>query len=540
MAQQKTDGSTVGLSGTGIGSEERQERSSVPSPTLSILYHPDLRRIGDLAPLNEILLGREALLSRYQPELVPPDKLVGEPLADAYVSRRPLRIRAADDNGIEILLGDSRTGLVAQGTSVLQACTFSSEEVDRGIVLELSARIVLLLHRRAGVPLRLPPRFGLSGDSAGVVRVRSDVQRVSDLQVPVLLRGETGTGKELVARAIHEASPRRNGPFLAVNLGAIPPTLSASELFGSVKGAFTGSVAHQEGYFRRAHGGTLFLDEIGEAPPEVQVMLLRALETGEIFPVGAQTPQRVDVRVIAATDSDLESKVRSGGFRAPLLHRLSGYEIWLPALRDRRDDVGRLLLHFLREELVRLGEPWRLDPEDAACDSLWLRPNLVARLARYDWPGNVRQLRNVARQLVIGSRGLPFLEIGPQVERLLRQEDATASDSRPLLDTPAGGLPRPSREWRKPSEIGEEELLAALRLHRWDLKATSEYLRVSRTSLYALIESCAKVRTAADLSTDEIARCHDECGGDLDSMVERLEVSKRALGRRLRELGLAG
>jgi len=524
------------------------DRMSVPSPTLTILYHPDLRRIGDLVQLSEIVLGREALISRYQPELVRPDQLVGEPLADAYISRRPLRLRghsgtgpvgAGGGNGIELLLDESRTSVVAQGTSVLQGCVFTAEEVERGVVLELAGRVVLLLHKTVGLQARLPPRFGLIGDSQGIVRVRADIQRVSDVQVPVLLRGETGTGKELAARAIHEASPRRNGVFLGVNLGAIPPTLSASELFGSVKGAFTGSVERQEGYFRRAHGGTLFLDEIGEAPPEVQVMLLRALETGEIFPVGAQTPQRVDVHVIAATDSDLEGKVRAGGFRGPLLHRLSGYEIWLPPLRERRDDIGRLLLYFVREELARIDEPWRLDPANPSCDPLWLRPNLVARLARYDWPGNVRQLRNVARQLVIGSRGLPFLQIGPQVERLLQDEDAGA-DSRPVpaLDTPPAGLPRPSREWRRPSEIGEEELLAALRRNRWDLKAASEDLRVSRTSLYALIESCPKVRTAADLSPDEIARCHRELGGDLDAMAERLEVSKRALGRRLRELGL--
>jgi len=519
-----------------------QDRASVPSPTLTILYHPDLRRIGDLVPLSEIALGREVLLGRYQPELARPDQLVGEPLADAYISRRPLRLRAVAGKGqeqdVELLLDESRTSVVAQGVPVLQGCVFTAQDVERGVILELSARVVLLLHRTVGLPVRFPPLFGLIGDSAGIVRVRADVQRVADLQVPVLLRGETGTGKELAARAIHEASPRRNGVFLGVNLGAIPASLSASELFGSVKGAFTGSVATQEGYFRRAHGGTLFLDEIGEAPPEVQVMLLRALETGEIFPVGSQTPQRVDVHVIAATDSDLEGKVRTGGFRGPLLHRLSGYEIWLPPLRDRRDDIGRLLLHFVREELERIDEPWRLDPTSPSCDPLWLRPHLVARLARYDWPGNVRQLRNVARQLVIGSRGLPFLQIGPQVERLLQGEDASA-DSRPVLDTPFAGIPKPGREWRRPAEIGEDELLTALRRNRWDLKATSEDLRVSRTSLYALIESCPKVRTAADLSSAEIASCHRDCGGNLDAMAERLEVSKRALGRRLRELGLA-
>jgi len=538
MVQRKTDGSTVGLSGAGMASEAlMQERPPQPSPTLTVLYHPNPRRIGQLVCLSEIPLGREALLSRYEPELKSPGQLVGEPLADSHISRRPLRLRATPENGVEIVVGDSRTGVVAQGVSVFQSCAFSPEEIERGVTLELASRIVLLLHRTVGPPLRLPPRFGLIGDSPGLVRVRSDVQRVADLEVPVLLRGETGTGKELAARAVHEARARRHGTFLAVNLGAIPASLSASELFGSVKGAFTGSVSHQEGFFRRAHGGTLFLDEIGEAPPEVQVMLLRVLETGEIFPVGSQTPQRVDVRIIAATDADLEGKVRTGGFRGPLLHRLSGYEIWLPPLRERRDDVGRLLLHFLGQELEKIDEPWRIDPDAPAYDPHWLRPQLVAQLARYEWPGNVRQLRNVVRQLVIGSRGLPALEIGHQVERLLRDNAAGLSDSQAALGTPATG-PK-SGGWRKPAQITEDELLAALRLHRWDLKATAEALHVSRTSLYALIESCPKVRTATDLSRDEIVRCHAECGGDLDAMVDRLEVSKRGLGRRLRELGLA-
>jgi len=537
MKIEKTDGSTVGMTSiSGLG-DRIEDGPGLRLPALTILYHSDLRRIGSRAFLSELLVGREVLLSRNQPELSRPDQLVGQPLEDNHISRRPFRLRGLEDGGIELLLDDSRTAVVAQGVSVLQEHRFSAAEIERGAVLELSGRVVLLLHMAVS-PGPLPPRFGLIGDSPGLLRVRADIQRVSDLEVPVLLRGETGTGKELAARAIHDAGPRRSGPFLGVNLGAIPPTLSASELFGAVRGAFTGSVSQQEGYFRRAHGGTLLLDEIGEAPPEVQVMLLRALETGEIFPVGSQAPLRVDVRVIAATDVDLEARVRDGGFRAPLFHRLSGYEIWMPPLRERREDVGRLLLHFLRQELARIGEGHRLDPESRSCDPLWLPPRLVGRLARYDWPGNVRQLRNVARQLVIGSRGLARLEIGPQVERLLRSDEPTVYSElqRSLEDS---SPPFPTPRWRKPSEVGEEELLAALRDNRWDLKATALALRISRTSLYALIDESPRIRKASDLSAEEIERCFHEKGGDLDAMAEGLEVSKKALGRRLREMKLA-
>ena len=539
MSQETSDGSTVGWSGTGgLGPGRAHERTTDRLPALTVLYHPDLRRIGHRVLLPGLLIGREVLVSRYEPELAAPGEPAGEPLSDIYISRRPIVLRY-EDGGVEIQVGDSRTAVAAQGISVFQSCRFQRAELERGIVLELSGRVVLLLHLMEIPPRQMPPQLGLVGDSSGLVRVRTDIQRIADLEVPVLLRGETGTGKELAAQAIHQSSPRRDASFLAVNLGAVPASLSASELFGAVKGAFTGSVGSQEGYFRRAHGGTLLLDEIGEAPPEVQVMLLRVIEAGEMYPVGSQTPVRVDVRVIAATDADLEDRVRSGAFRGPLFHRLAGYEVWMPPLRERRDDIGRLLLCFLRQELQRIGEEHRLDIDSTACDPLWLPPRLVSQLARYDWPGNVRQLRNVVRQLVIGSRGLPRLEIGPQVARLLQERPDSAVEVRaPSSDeTPPPAAQPPAR--RRPGEVTEEEVIAALRVNRWDIKATAEALRVSRTSLYALMESSPRIRRISDLSAEEIARCHDECGGNLDAMVERLEVSKRSLGRRLRELGLA-
>lgn len=522
---------------TGVGGfgDRGDERTGAQIPTLTILYHPDLRRIGARAFLSELLLGREVQVSRNQPDLARPDELAGQPLEDNHISRRPFRLCANGDGGIDILVEGSRTPVAVQGAPVLHEHRLTAAEIEAGAVLELAARVVLLLHKANPGREKLPG-FGLIGESPSLRRVRADIQRVCDLDVPVLLRGATGSGKELAALAIHGASRRRSGPFLGVNLGAISPSLAASELFGAVRGAFTGSVSQQEGYFRRAHGGTLFLDEIGEAPPEVQVMLLRVLETGEIFPVGAQAPFHLDVRVIAATDVDLEGKVIEGGFRAPLLHRLSGFEIWLPPLRERREDIGRLLLHFLRQELERIGEEDRLDPESRAYDPLWLPPRLVSRLAQYDWPGNVRQLRNVARQLVIGSRGLPRLEIGPQVERLLRADSTgVASERRTGMSSSSASAPR----WRRPSEVGEDELLAALRDSRWDLKAAALALRVSRTSLYALIEESPRIRKASDLSIEEIERSFHENRGDVEMMAERLEVSKKALGRRLREMKLA-
>jgi two-component system nitrogen regulation response regulator GlnG len=519
------DGSTAGLSAAFRGAPAGSEAPAAV-PALTLLCHPDLGRVGDRALLGELL--HAALpLSRTYPDFLPPGGGAGGPLADRHLSRTPLLLRPAGE-GIELCLKESRTSVIADGVSITGTAFFTLADLARGVVLELSGRIVLLLHHFTPPAAEPARRFGLVGDSAEMARIRLDIERIADLGVPVLLRGETGTGKELVARAIHEEGPRRGGPFVGINLGAIPASLCTSELFGAVQGAFTGAVRAQDGYFRRADGGTLFLDEVGEAPPEVQVMLLRALETSEIQPVGSQRLVRVDVRVIAATDSDLEARIRKGDFREPLLHRLAGYEVWLPPLRQRRDDFGRLLVHFLSEELARLGESRHL----ATADQPWLPAELVARLARFSWPGNVRQLRNVARQLVIGSRGLPRATPGPQIERLLRTVGGEP--------WPAGRRPVASGAFdrRRPAEVTDEELLAALRASRWDLKATAERLRISRTSLYALIDGSGHLRKAGDLSPDEITACHRECDGDLDAMVERLQVSRRALGRRVRELGL--
>ena len=438
MTHLKSDASTVGLSGTGrLRAIPRGKSSPASIPTLTLLHHPDLRRVGERALLSELALGREARLGRHEPEFSKPESALGEPLNDRHISRQPLRLQPDPRGGIVLAAGESRTRVVVDGAILAGEIAISAADLARGVVLELADRVVLLLHVLDHLTSPTAKRFGLEGDSSGIARVRDEIAGVADLEVGVLLRGETGTGKELAARALHDASRRRNGPFIAVNLGAIPPTLVASELFGAARGAYTGSVQQQEGYFRRAHGGTLLLDEIGEATPEVQVMLLRTLETGEVHPVGTQSPQRVDVRVLAATDADLEARAAAGEFRAPLLHRLAGYEIWLPPLRERRDDVGRLLIHFLRRELATLGEAYRLEP-GAPDAPLWLPPGLVARLARYDWPGNVRQLRNVARQIAIGSRGQPRAEIGPAVERLLRK---SPSSTRPVMIAPDPAAP---------------------------------------------------------------------------------------------------
>ncbi|HWN45209.1 MAG TPA: sigma 54-interacting transcriptional regulator [Thermoanaerobaculia bacterium] len=533
------------------GVAERRSRRSDGrdgSLALTILCHPDVRRVGERAVLRELAAGNAVALSRLQPELAQPGETLGRPLADRRMSRTPVWIKPLPHaEGTEAVQLDTRecpTPIFADGVQVQGVHTLSKEALAVGVVLELSSRSVLLLHHiqpslhRLGGPGDL---LGLVGHSDAVAGVRQRILQVADLDFPVLVRGETGTGKELAASAIHAASRRRSGPFVSLNMGAVPASLAASELFGAVKGSFTGAVRDQPGYFQRAHGGSLFLDEVGETPVEVQPLLLRVLESGEIQRVGASTPVHVDVRLIAATDSNLESAVEQGRFRAPLLHRLAGYEILLPPLRERRDDFGRLLFHFLRAELRALHEEEKLLLHNET-EEPWLGASVIAGLARHPWPGNLRQLRNVAREIVVGSRGFPKAQIGPQIERLLREvtepvqiQSATPPPIR--LDTPPPGTPPPIK-YRSPSEVSTEELMAALRANRWEIKPTAAQLGVARPSLYLMMEKLPGLRKAGDLGRAEILEAQNACNGNLEAMVDHLEVSKPALLQRMKRLGL--
>lgn len=237
-------------------------------------------------------------------------------------------------------------------------------------------------------------RFGdLWGGSPAMKRVYEQISRVAGTAVTVLVQGESGTGKELVAQTIHSLSRRRNRPFLAINCGAISPQLIESEIFGHEKGSFTGANRQHQGFFERAHGGTLFLDEVTEMPPDLQVKLLRVLETGTFNRVGSTDTQRADVRVIGATNRVPEKAVSEGKLREDLLYRLNVFPIRIPPLRERKEDVALLAEHFLQEICKSEGQEKRFTP--AAKE----------RMNAYDWPGNVRELRNVVQRAYVMSAG---------------------------------------------------------------------------------------------------------------------------------------
>lgn len=517
-------------------------QASLDVPGLTILCHPSPERVGEQAALIGLRRDGEVSVSRLEPDFRALDDEHRRPLADHRLSRQSFHLEQRPGGRLILDASACPTPLSIGGEAIDGIRQIAAEQLVEGVVLLLASRVVLLLHTLRPSVSR-PPAYGLVGESSAMLRLRREIERVADLDYPVLLRGESGTGKELVARAIQGASPRRDRPYCAVNVAAIPATLAAAELFGAAKGAFSGADRRRPGYFQRAHGGTLFLDEIGEMSPEVQALLLRTLESRDIQPVGDDQPQRVDVRVIAATDADLEQAIADGRFKEPLLHRLASYEIELPPLRQRRDDIGRLFFFFLRQELAELGESDRL--ADAGRRRPWVSAKLVARLAAFDWPGNVRQLRNVVRQLAVASRGSETMEVGSRIESLLAKQSGSSPTENPQAESALGEIPPTGRQtraaaktYRDPSEVDHDELLAALRAHQFRLQPTAVALGVSRASLYALIEACPLVRKASDLGREEIEAVGATCDGRHEAMAERLEVSKQGLKMRLKELGL--
>jgi two-component system, NtrC family, nitrogen regulation response regulator GlnG len=245
------------------------------------------------------------------------------------------------------------------------------------------------------------------GEAPAMQEVFRAIGRLSHSDITVLINGESGTGKELVAKALHRHSPRKDAPFIALNMAAIPHDLIESELFGHEKGAFTGAIQRRVGHFEQAHGGTLFLDEIGDMPPEAQTRLLRVLSDNEFYRVGGHTPVNADVRIIAATHQDLEKLVEQHSFREDLFHRLNVIRIHLPKLADRREDLPRLMAHFFHQSAKELNvEPKILSPEAEAF------------LVNQAWPGNVRQLENTCRWLTVMAAGREILlhDLPPEMQ----------------------------------------------------------------------------------------------------------------------------
>ncbi len=265
--------------------------------------------------------------------------------------------------------------------------------VDRALAQATASAAATAITPTATHPPREIQPAGLVGRSPAMLSVYKQIARAADTTAPVLIIGESGTGKELVARAVHAHSHRATRPFVAINCGAITETLLESEMFGHVRGSFTGAISDTKGIFEQAHTGTVFLDELGETSPGLQVKLLRVLEESVVRPVGGARTIKVDIRVIAATNIDIETAVLDGRFRQDLYYRLGVITVTVPPLRERRDDIPLLAAKFLRNACSR------------AQRTVDLSPAAVQALSLYDWPGNVRELENVVERLVVFSRG---------------------------------------------------------------------------------------------------------------------------------------
>ena len=303
------------------------------------------------------------------------------------------------------------------------------------------------------------------GQSKILLQVLEMASRVAHRDSTVLIRGETGTGKELLAKAIHQNSRRKDQPFVTINCGAIPKDLLESELFGHAKGSFTGAFAPKRGKVEMADGGTLFLDEIGELPLELQVKLLRLIQQGEVEKVGATNPATVDVRIIAATHRNLKALIEDGAFREDLYYRLAVIPLELPPLRDRAEDIPELVQHlFLKAK------------QKHDLGNLRLPPALVSRFCGYRWPGNVRELENVIERLVVLSTGE---EITPDdLPEFLRHEKAETEGLR--LELPAHGISL---------EAVEKELIErALQKFDWNQTKAADFLDISRRTLIYRME----------------------------------------------------
>jgi DNA-binding NtrC family response regulator len=330
------------------------------------------------------------------------------------------------------------------------------------------------------------------GNSPPMRDVFEQIRRFAACGVPVLITGESGTGKELVARAIHDHSRRAGGPFVALNCAAVPATLIASELFGYEKGAFTGATARKHGHIEHAHRGTLFLDEIGDMPIDLQGLLLRFLQEGEILRVGGRQPIKVDVRVVAATNVRLREAIAAGKLREDLYYRLNVLTIHLPPLRERNGDIEILATYFLRE----IGGELRREMHG-------FTPAAMQAKRAYEWPGNVRELIATMRRAVVLADG-PRIEVSdlrlePVQEAILPRIDPVARLRRQRI---------PARLGRS-SEAEREAVLEALQENRFNMTHTARALGVSRATLYRML-----LRNHIELAQKYLVRDSERAAGE--------------------------
>ncbi|MGH6676965.1 MAG: sigma-54 interaction domain-containing protein, partial [Xanthobacteraceae bacterium] len=352
-------------------------------------------------------------------------------------------------------------------------------------------------------------------------------EKTATSTIPVLIAGESGVGKELIARAIHGSGERRTKPFVAVNCGAMPETLIESILFGHEKGSFTGATERHTGKFVEASGGTLFLDEIGELPPPAQVKLLRAIQEGEVEPVGARRAVKVDVRIISATNRDLIADVRNGRFREDLFYRLHVFPITVPPLRERTADIPTLAQHFLARFSAEEGKRVRL-----------ITPEALHLLATFPWPGNIRQLENaVFRAVVLAEADSIGLGEFPQIATQLSQGPSVQSAAQPTL--PSGRQMPNAETFATPLASGGNEPAPFAHMIADEPPLSPAEPHVPLDTL-PLLDAAGEIRPIEDIEAELIRYAITHYRGQMSEVARRLRIGRSTLYRKLEALGMDG
>ncbi len=410
------------------------------------------------------------------------------------------------------------------------AFEYLAKPFDLSKAVELIRRAVEESQREQGVHIEMDPQHEILGQAPAMQDVFRAIGRLSQSHVTVMITGESGSGKELVARALHKHSPRSDGPFVAINTAAIPKDLLESELFGHERGAFTGAQSMRRGRFEQAEGGTLFLDEIGDMPFDLQTRLLRVLSDGHFYRVGGHSAIKANVRVIAATHQNLEQRVKDGAFREDLFHRLNVIRLRLPALRERREDVPMLTRHFLQQSAQQLGvEPKRIS--DAA----------QAALLQFPFPGNVRQLENICHWLTVmaPAQVIEPKDLPPEVS-LLESTDSTLPAPSPAAppgetssDLPSNWSTTPAAP--TPALATPASPLASLALSpaEWELGLEAEAMSLllsGRTDVWDAIVN----RVEARLIQTALANTR----GRRIEAAQKLGIGRNTITRKIQELGL--
>jgi len=395
------------------------------------------------------------------------------------------RLRQLDPQAVVVMISGHGTIQTAVEATQLGAYDFLEKPLDTDrilLTLRNSLQHVDLATENVRLRAEIEEQYEIVGGSRAIREVIERIEKVAPTPARVLITGENGTGKELVARAIHALSPRGRGPFVEVNCAAIPAELIESELFGHLKGSFTGATGDRAGKFELADGGTLFLDEIGDMSLSAQAKVLRALQEGVVTRVGSGKAITVDVRVVAATNKNLDEEIRGGRFREDLLYRLNVVPIHVPPLRERAGDVPGLVQHFADQLTQRAGLPAR-----------GFTPGALRRLQTREWPGNIRELRNAVERLLILAGGAEVSEA--DVERLVGAGAAPAAAGAWQLQGDANWLRASTfEEFKQAAE--RAYLLAKLKENDWNVSETARTLEMPRSNLYKKIERYRLAREA--------------------------------------------